>query len=94
MADDHFEPELTISATEFKAKCLEIFDQLRARKIERLTITKRGEPVAVMISPEAPAKLPSLYGCMKGTVTLPPDLDLTAPIFEGTIDAELGILHN
>jgi len=35
----------------------------------------------------------AVHGSMAGSVKIPPGFDLTAPIFEGEIDAELGILH-
>ncbi len=38
----------TISASEFKAKCLELLGRLAARKLTRLCITKRGRIVAVV----------------------------------------------
>ena len=83
---------LTISATEFKAKCLAIFDQLEGRKLSRVVVTRRGKPVAELVPP--PAGVPSLRGSLKGTVTFVPGVDLTEPVFDGTIDAEQGILYN
>ena len=44
----------TVSATEFKAKCLDLLNQVGARQIERLEITKRGKVVAVLIPPTKP----------------------------------------
>lgn len=81
----------TYSATEFKAKCLEVFDRLAARKLTRVTITKRGKVVAVVTPPDSPEeRVRTLYGFMEGTVNLPPDLDLTAPILEDPFEAESG----
>ncbi|MEI9814566.1 MAG: type II toxin-antitoxin system Phd/YefM family antitoxin [Acidobacteriota bacterium] len=37
----------TVSATEFKAKCLALIDEVNASG-DVLTITKRGQPVAVL----------------------------------------------
>jgi prevent-host-death family protein len=73
---------LEITATDFKAKCLELFDRLAAGKLKRVTITKRGKPVAVVVPPQPKGKQPSLFGAMKGTVNLPADFDLTEPIIE------------
>ena len=42
------EPQETITATQFKATCLELLDRLVERKLVRLVITKRGRPVAVV----------------------------------------------
>ena len=39
---------MNISATEFKAKCLSILDQVQARG-ETVTITKRGKVVAQLV---------------------------------------------
>lgn len=83
-----------ISATEFKATCLELMDLVNSGAITRLEVTKRGKVVAVMTKPPAtPEQARSLYGFMRGRVIIPPDLDLTAPVFDEPWDAELGILH-
>jgi prevent-host-death family protein len=58
-----------VSATEFKAKCLAILDEVDD-KGGTVTITKRGRPVAVL----GPAKKPrrkSLLGAWVGKVQLP-----------------------
>jgi prevent-host-death family protein len=69
------------TATEFKAKCLDILDQLAARKLARVTVTKRGRIVAVLTPPDrAETTAEQLYGCRRGTVIAPPDFDLTEPI--------------
>ena len=73
----------TVSATEFKAKCLDLFDRLTAREVERIEITKRGRIVAVVRAPEATEDaIGRLHGWQRGAVCLPPDLDLTAPILD------------
>lgn len=87
--------ELTIGASEFKAKCLDVLRRLRERRLTRVTITHKGAPVAVLTPPavtEAEAR--SAFGCMAGTVHIPDDIDLTEPVFEGETDAEKGILYN
>jgi prevent-host-death family protein len=43
-------PSRVVSATEFKAKCLGILDEV-AERGETITITKRGRPVAVLGPP-------------------------------------------
>lgn len=95
MTHDHVTGEVVITATEFKAKCLDILDQVQSRKLSRVTVTKRGKPVAVVTQPEPEEAFDpySIFGCMKGTVTAPDDFDWTAPAFDGVMDAELGILH-
>ncbi len=82
----------TVSATEFKATCLELLDKLAAHKITRLTVTKRGKPVAVLIPPDEINPIDELFGGMKGCTVIPDGLDLTAPVFEGRVYAEEGIL--
>ena len=56
-----------IGAAEFKAKCLNLIDQMSSDG-EPITITKRGKPVAVL-SPVSDAGPPaSIIGAMKGSV--------------------------
>jgi prevent-host-death family protein len=85
--------ETTISASEFKAKCLEILNQLSARKLTQVTITKRGRPVAILTPPKrAIEDVRQLYGCMKGTVVGLADIDLTEPVLQDKFLAEDGII--
>lgn len=56
--------EITINATQFKAKCLDLMDQIAAHKLTRVTITKRGKPVSVMQAPIPEAKKRSVIGCV------------------------------
>jgi prevent-host-death family protein len=60
----------TISASEFKAKCLKILDELGPQGI---VVTKRGQPVAKVI----PVRLvdnSKLIGSMKGKVIIRGDI--------------------
>lgn len=58
----------TIAATQFKAICLRLIDQI-TRDHQPVTITRRGKPVAVLAPlPEASAARP-LIGALRGTVT-------------------------
>jgi prevent-host-death family protein len=66
----------TIAAGEFKAKCLQLLDQV-ARNREELTITKRGRAVARLVP--VPESGP-LFGALKGTVLR--SGDLLSPIDE------------
>lgn len=84
----------TISATEFKAKCLDLLDKVGRGELPQLVITKRGKPVAVVTAPPAEdIPIESLFGCMRGTVVIPPGVDLTEPFCDERFDAEDGILH-
>ncbi|MBX9698817.1 MAG: type II toxin-antitoxin system Phd/YefM family antitoxin [Acetobacteraceae bacterium] len=82
----------TISATEFKARCLEILDRLAARELTRVSVTKRGKVVAVLTPPPqaVPVTLDDIYGFMRGSVIIPEGLDLTQPILEDPFEAESG----
>lgn len=84
----------TFTATDFKARCLEIFDQLAARKLSRVTVTKRGKVVAVLIPPDVPdASNQLVHGFMRGSVVIPPELDLTEPVLDEEFSADRGVLH-
>jgi prevent-host-death family protein len=86
--------QLTISASEFKAKCLELLDRLGSRKLHRVVVTKRGRPVAVLFPPDGDRHAAeALYGSMVGSVIVPDDVDLTAPVLDEPIFATEGRLH-
>lgn len=73
----------TVSVTEFKAKCLELFDRLSDRQLDRIDVTKRGRVVAVVRGPETAAEsVRRLHGLQKGAVTTPAHFDWTAPVLE------------
>jgi prevent-host-death family protein len=50
---------MKMNATEFKAKCLALIDQVHARR-EPVTITKRGRVVARLVPADAGAERPWL----------------------------------
>ncbi len=85
-------PTLEISATAFKASCLAIFRALEARRYTHVIVTRRGKPIATLMPPPK-QEVPDLWGCMRGTVTIAPGADLTAPVLDEPMDAERGILH-
>ncbi len=85
--------ERTISASEFKAKCLHLLDQLARRKLTRLIITKRRRPVAVVLPPEGGGDLVKLHGFMRGSVVAPSGFDFTAPVLDEELSAEHGQIH-
>jgi antitoxin (DNA-binding transcriptional repressor) of toxin-antitoxin stability system len=82
------EPVLEISATEFKAKCLRLFKDLEAHRYSKVVITRRGKPIAELAPRDR--EVPDLFGCMKGSVIMPPDFDLTRPVLEDLPEAESG----
>jgi prevent-host-death family protein len=69
-----------IAAGEFKSKCLKLMDDV-AHDHTELVVTKRGKPLVKIIPYQEPEKATrSAYGWMKGTITIPDDLDLTQPM--------------
>lgn len=66
--------ERTITATQFKARCLALLDEVAATGAP-LVITKHGRPVARLVAPTEAAPL-------RGSVSfLVPDEELVAPTF-------------
>lgn len=63
--------DLVIPATEFKAKCLKLMDRVK-RTRETIVITKHGKVVARLVPPEE--EVPSIWGCMAGTVKILGDI--------------------
>lgn len=85
MLNDH---ELTLSVSAFKAQCLDIMARIASRKLTRVTVTKRGKPVAVIgpfertLSEEAASTSNQGYakswGAMRGSLAIPADFDWQA----------------
>ena len=85
---------LTVSVTEFKAKCLDLLDQVNERRVSRLDITRHGRIVAVVTPPPCTEEDAwALHGCMPNSVIIPEGVDLTDPVLDEPLDAEAGILH-
>ncbi|MGH6897994.1 MAG: type II toxin-antitoxin system Phd/YefM family antitoxin [Geminicoccaceae bacterium] len=82
------EAVLEINVTDFKAKCLALFKELERRRYAKVVVTRRGRPIA-QLTP-AVNEVPDLYGCMKGSVSIPPGVDLTEPVLEEIPEAESG----
>lgn len=61
----------TIKASEFKARCLQLMDEV-ARTGEPVLITKNGRPVSEL----GPVRTrpPSLYGILRGSVEITGDI--------------------
>ena len=84
----------TMSASEFKAKCLDVLDRIRSKELERVVVTKRGVPVAVLVPPLADAgEVARLHGFLRGSVVVPPEIDLTAPVADEAFAADEGAIH-
>ena len=65
-----------IGAGEFKAKCLQLMDEVNRDGIE-LIITKRGRPIAKLVPAEA--ERDSFIGSMKGTFRILGDIVTSDP---------------
>jgi len=61
-----------IAASEFKAKCLAILDDVQKTK-RSVRITKFGKPVAEL-NPVSPQQRKDLFGFMKGSVEILGDI--------------------
>ncbi len=61
----------TIKASEFKAKCLAIMDEVAATG-EPVLVTKNGKPVAQLVPVKS--KPADLFGALKGSVTIKGDI--------------------
>lgn len=66
--------ETTIGAGDFKAKCLQLLDDVAAHR-EPLVITKRGKPVAKLVP--MPPDI-ELFGALAGSVL--DETDIVSPI--------------
>jgi len=61
----------TIKASEFKARCLKIMDQV-AKSGEPVTITKNGKPVSKLVPVDQ--RPPTLLGALKDTIEIHGDI--------------------
>lgn len=79
---------MLISATEFKATCLELMDRVQQTG-EEITITKHGKPLAKLAPIEPAHKTPAdLFGCAKARVTIVGDI--IGPVEDLVWDADEG----
>lgn len=74
--------ELTLNVTEFKARSLALLEDIATGRLSKITVTKRGKPLAV-VSPSLVGREERSvgYGFMKDTIFIPPGVDLTEPMF-------------
>ena len=84
--------EISLNVTTFKARCLEIFKALEARKLTSVTITRRGTALA-RLTPTPAEAVSSLWGAHPGSVRVADGVDLTEPALDEPVDAELGRLY-
>ena len=61
-----------MGASEFKARCLRVMEEVRTRR-ESVLITKKGRPVARIVPAEKPRE--DIFGCLKGIVQITGDIE-------------------
>jgi prevent-host-death family protein len=59
------------AAGEFKARCLQIMEDVRTKRIPVL-ITKRGKPLAKLVPPDD--QPPEIFGCLAGKIEILGDI--------------------
>jgi prevent-host-death family protein len=62
----------TMAASEFKARCLRVMEEVRTRR-ESVLITKKGRPVARIVPAEKPRE--DIFGCLKDIVQITGDIE-------------------
>ena len=69
--------EMSVSVTEFRTHCHALLRRLAGRCLRRIVLTKHGKRVAALVPfPPRPR------GALKGTVFIPPGVDITEPTGE------------
>lgn len=68
----------TITATEFKARCLELMDRVQERG-EVYVITKRNRRVAKLSPVDPPKRATGVLGCLRGEIEIVGDLADATP---------------
>jgi antitoxin (DNA-binding transcriptional repressor) of toxin-antitoxin stability system len=72
--------ETSINAAAFKARCLALIEAVAQGKASRVVLTERGGPVAALVRHQS--TMTPLWGALRGSVTVLPGTDLTAPAGE------------
>lgn len=85
MTYDHLSGEVVITATEFKAKCLELLDRVNSGALSKVRITKRGKEVAVLEPPLGRGNDRGFIGWQEGSAVLPEDLDIDGPVYDAEV---------
>jgi prevent-host-death family protein len=62
----------TMAASEFKARCLRVMEEVRTGR-ESVLITKKGRPVVRVVPAEKPPE--DIFGCLKGVVRITGDIE-------------------
>jgi antitoxin (DNA-binding transcriptional repressor) of toxin-antitoxin stability system len=68
----------SIGVTAFKSKCLGLIDDVANGKTDSIVLLKHNRPVAKIVpAGDDAGESFDLWGAMRGTVTIPPGVDLT-----------------
>ena len=67
--------DVLVGVTAFKARSLAYIDDVAAGKTGRVILMKHNRPVAAIVPVDQPSA--ELWGALRGTVTVPPGVDLT-----------------
>lgn len=78
----------SVDIADFVASWPTIVEELESGATAGVDVIRDGEVVALVRPPRR-----SLHGLMRGSVRIPEGLDLTAPVFEGGINADSGRIH-
>lgn len=70
----------SIAVTAFKAQCLAVIESVATGKTTAVVLTKHNRAVAAIVPIDD--DMPELWGAMRGSVTVAPGTDLTAPMDE------------
>lgn len=81
-----------ITASDFKATCLDLLDRVSSGELDQVVVSKRGRIVGVLNPPPVEATPDGIFGCMAGSVVIADGVDLTAPVSD-RFDAADGLLH-
>ena len=69
----------TITISKFKATCLRLLDNVK-KTGKTILVTRKGEPIAMVIPPPAPPKPEQWLGCMKDRIKI--SGDIISPVLE------------
>jgi antitoxin (DNA-binding transcriptional repressor) of toxin-antitoxin stability system len=84
--------EITVNVTEFKAKCLGLLRSLERGTLKRVTVMRRGVPVADVAPAAAKTTKPlkSAYGFIRGSIRFAPGYDPFEQVIEEPKDPFFG----
>ena len=74
--------EKTVSATEFKATCLDLMDEMSVGRLRCVHITKRGKPFLSMAPARAVRPSERIFTEFQGTASWPDGFDPTEPVVD------------